>query len=217
MHKGLLIAFEGIDGSGLTTHSKLIVERLGQDGLRAVYTKEPTEGPIGRIIRSLLSINHSNHDIMALLFAADRLWHYRVDPSLPGGGIKGAIENGYLVVTDRYKYSSMAYQGSYLGIEWVDIVNIRAPEADILVYIDVPPEVSMRRIRLRGSEELYETRERLTLIKNTFENVLRLAESRGVKVLRVNAAGPDWEKNIEEVHEEIYKLLSQALNSLLRD
>jgi len=111
----------------------------------------------------------------------------------------------------------MAYQGSYLGIEWVDIVNIRAPEADILVYIDVPPEVSMRRIRLRGSEELYETRERLTLIKNTFENVLRLAESRGVKVLRVNAAGPDWEKNIEEVHEEIYKLLSQALNSLLRD
>ena len=101
MHwQGVLIALEGIDGSGLTTHSKLLVEALNELGYRAVYTKEPTHGPIGQVIREMLK-SRPDPRVLALLFAADRIWHLVEDPSLPGNGVLGALRQGYIVVTDR--------------------------------------------------------------------------------------------------------------------
>ncbi|MCE4627733.1 MAG: dTMP kinase [Desulfurococcales archaeon] len=212
---GALIAFEGVDASGLTTHSRRAVSMLSNAGLPSVYTKEPTTGPIGRVIREMLAWNHENHDLLALLFAADRVWHYRLDPGLPGGGIRGAIMEGYIVVSDRYKYSSMAYQGSYIGVDLVDKMNACAPEADIMVFIDLPVEIILRRLSTRGRRELYEEEQRIRRIKRTFESVIEIARNRGVRVLRVNTAPKNSEMSIEEASKIIVDNLLKELNSVL--
>lgn len=212
---GVLVAFEGVDASGLTTHSRRVVSILRGAGFRSVYTKEPTNGPVGRVIRELLSWNHENHDLLALLFAADRVWHYRLDPDLPGGGIRGALMAGYVVVSDRYKYSSMAYQGSYIGVDFVDRINACAPEADIMVFIDLPVEISLKRLSSRGRRELYEEEQRIKRIKRTFEDVISIAESRGVRVVRVNTAPGNREISVEEASKLVVERLLEELNNVL--
>ncbi len=213
VNRGILIAVEGLDGSGLTTHSRLLVLKLVSQGYRSVYTKEPTNGPIGNIIRQFLATG-SDHSTLALLFAADRLWHYTLDPALPGGGIKGALERGYIVVSDRYKYSSLAYQGTFAGYEWVKLINSRAPEADIIVYIDTSIEVNLSRLGLRSRRELYESRERLTMIKRTFEKVLEEAERQGSIVIRVQGSSEEGERPTDDVSRDIFDGVISAIRRL---
>ncbi len=203
--KGVLIVFEGIDGSGLTTHSKLLVERLKREGFKTGYTKEPTWGPVGRLIRELLLEPSLDHEVMALLYAADRLWHLRVGSCL-GRGVLEALGEGYVVVVDRYKYSSMAYQSLGTDVEWIGEVNRGAPEADVIVYIDIPVRLALERITARRLTSYYETYERLSRIKENFEKILENAEEKGVKIVRVSGADEEGKpRTIGEVHEEIYK------------
>ncbi len=211
--KGALIAVEGIDGSGLTTHSRLLSGALTLAGCPSVYTKEPTDGPIGQVIRSQLSSQSPDPILMALLFAADRAWHVKSDPGLPGRrGIEGAIELGYLVVTDRYKYSSIAYQGAAGAADsWLWEVNSFAREADIVVYIDVPVEVSLARLSARGRREAFERADFLIAVKRRFEEVLRAAEARGVIVTRVKGAEGTSERPAEEVSREIFRAVIERL------
>jgi len=172
----------------LTTHSRLLCEWLSSIRINTICTKEPTlNSPVANVIRSMLRDSNPRIDLIALLFAADRVWHLHVDPTMPGGGIVGALERGYTIVTDRYKYSSLAYQGAYLGIEWVDIINNKAIESDILIYIDVPVEVALKRIKARMSgREFYEDHDKLYRVKEAFDRVLSIAEERGVTVIRVS-------------------------------
>ncbi|MEM1873686.1 MAG: dTMP kinase [Acidilobaceae archaeon] len=214
--RGFLVALEGIDGSGLTTHSRLLAERLKSEGYRAVYTKEPTWGPIGSLIRELLYREESlDSDIMALLYAADRLWHLRVS-SCAGPGVLRLLEEGYIVVSDRYKYSSIAYQGSWSSIEWVEALNSRAPDADLVVYVDVPVEVALARIEARGARAFYEKREILEEVKRVLEATLARAEARGVRVARVRGVKQSGEpRSVSEVHEEIYSVTVDAIKRRL--
>jgi dTMP kinase len=215
--KGLLIAVEGLDGSGLTTHSKLLVEALNSRGYRSAYTKEPTEGPIGILIRRFLrgDIPDVRHDLLALLFAADRVWHYYSDPSLPGSaGIEGAISRGYIVVCDRYKYSSLAYQGSFAGLEWVESVNSRAPEADIIVYIDTDIEVNLGRLVERRRRELYENRRSLEKIKELFEAILERRREDGIEIVHVRGSEGGRPRPIDEVSSEILEKVLSSIESL---
>ncbi len=212
MEKGVLVAVEGIDGSGLTTHARLLVESLSSQGFRSVYTKEPTYGPVGQLIRKFLSLPNPDNRLLALLFAADRVWHYFEDPNLPGGGIGGALEQGYIVVTDRYKYSSIAYQGSFTSIDWVWSINSVVPEAFIIVYIDVDVDTAIKRITSRAKIEAYETRERLSIIKETFQRVLEIAKQNGVKIIHIKASEPE-ERTIESVSREILEKILSALEN----
>ncbi len=213
-NKGLLIAFEGIDGSGLTTHSKLLVRRLQESNYPSIYTKEPTTGPIGALIREFLKENDPENSLLALLFAADRVWHYYNDPSLPGRGIHGAISNGYIVVTDRYKYSSIAYQGAFTDIDWVWSINSHVPEASIIIYLDVDIDIALSRVSSRDKRETYETSERLLKIKNNFEKVLRKAEEKGTIVLRIRGSIEGRARDLEDVAEEIYDRVLDTLHEL---
>ncbi|MEM0340015.1 MAG: dTMP kinase [Acidilobaceae archaeon] len=210
------MAVEGIDGSGLTTHSKLLVERLKKEGFKAIYTKEPTWSPIGSLIRELLySDQPLDSDIMALLYAADRLWHLRVS-SCVGPGVLKLLEEGYLVISDRYKYSNVAYQGIKSGADWVELLNSRAPEADLVIYIDVPVSIALSRIKERPSRAYYETKERLEEIKKALESVLKKVEARGVKVIRVEGVSPTGSpRPIEEVHEEVYSKVVKHIRGRL--
>lgn len=206
--RGALIAFEGIDGSGTTTHSKLAAEALARGCYRVILGGEPTRGPIGGLIREYLA-RGAPHEMMALLFAADRIWNLKLNPEMPGGGVLGALREGYVVVLDRYKYSSLAYQGLFLGIDWVDVLNRAAPEADILVYLDVPVDIALERLSSRGRREAYEKRDVLLMVKEAYREVLRIAEERGVAVFRVDST-----RDIDAVAEEVASLILKALTSL---
>lgn len=216
MARGALIAFEGIDGSGLTTHSKLLVEWLNSQGYKSVWTKEPTDNsPFSSLLKSLLRKGNVNHFSLALLFAADRMWHLLEDPSLPGKGVMGALSNGYVVVTDRYKYSSMAYQGSFTGIDYVREINSRAPEADVLVYIDVPVDLALKRIEERGAiPDMYEKRDLLVTIKDSFKAIIARARGEGILVIEINPVEEGREMPIHLVQNQIRRRVAESLKAV---
>ncbi len=113
--KGAFICIEGLDGCGKTTQAKLLVEKL-QKSHNAVYTAEPSRGKIGTFIRNRILYGEKRPptDVEALLFAADRIEHVENE-------IKPALAQGQLVISDRYVYSSLAYQGSAgLSLEWIE-------------------------------------------------------------------------------------------------
>jgi len=185
--RGLFIVLEGPDGAGISTQTALLQAGLMQHGMKALATKEPTSRPIGSVIRQGLSHrlvyppNQSlGDDVMALLYAADRLDHLRAD-------IMPRLEAGTHVVCDRYRLSSYAYQGASLGQEWVRALNNRSIAPDVTFFIDVPPEVSQSRIEKRGNYvELYETDERLRPVYANYLRLIEQARSEGENIITVD-------------------------------
>lgn len=155
--KGNFIAFEGIDGSGKSTQIGLLAERLKKEGVCCYTTMEPTNAPVGSLVRQVMTgrIRMDNKAIAAL-FAADRLDHLLNEVD----GIASKIEEGTTVLTDRYYFSSYAYHSVDVPMEWV----IRANEQSALIlrptvnlFIDVDPDTALERIaRNRFHQELFE-------------------------------------------------------------
>jgi dTMP kinase len=140
--KGAFICIEGLDGCGKTTQAKLLVKRLRKSH-NAVYTAEPSRGKIGAFIRKncLYGEKRLSSVVEALLFAADRLEHVE-NEVLP------ALRQGRLVVSDRYVYSSLAYQGAAgLSLEWIEKINEHALRPDFAIFIDVDPKIVMQRLK----------------------------------------------------------------------
>jgi dTMP kinase len=167
--KNLFIAFEGIDGSGKSTQVKLLSERLKAEGHKVYTTCEPTDSPIGSIIRNIF--NHrleADHKTIAGLFVADRLDHLLNKTN----GVLKKMEEGYTVITDRYYFSSYAYHSVYMDMDWV--IKANAMSADLLrpdlnIYIDISPEISMERLNKgRNAIDLYETKDNLTNVYQTY-------------------------------------------------
>lgn len=164
--KNLFIALEGIDGSGKSTQTKLLTEQLTARGHKVYSTFEPTNNYIGKLIREILRGNaKADHRVIAGLFVADRLDHLLNEEY----GIVKKLDEGYTVIMDRYLFSSYAYQGAHMDIDWVIQANamsagILRPDANI--FIDVSPEVSMHRVHTnRESVELFETLDSLKLVR----------------------------------------------------
>jgi dTMP kinase len=144
--KGVFICIEGLDGCGKTTQAKLLVRRL-RKSCDAIYTAEPSGGNIGRFIKKhcLHADKRGSAVIEALLFAADRFDHVE-NTVLP------ALNKGRLVVSDRYVYSSLAYQGATgLDLEWIEKINERAVRPDLAIFIDVEPGTVVQRLKPRKS------------------------------------------------------------------
>jgi dTMP kinase len=140
--EGAFICIEGLDGCGKTTQAKLLVKRLLKSH-NAVYTAEPSRGKIGAFIRKscLYGEKRLSSVAEALLFAADRVEHVE-NEVLP------ALKQGRLVVSDRYVYSSLAYQGAaVLSLEWIEKINEHALRPDFAVFIDVDPKIVMQRLK----------------------------------------------------------------------
>jgi dTMP kinase len=156
--KGLFICIEGLDGSGKTTHAHRLVRNLQKRGFDAVYTTEPSRGELGTFIRGTILEGKKRvpRVVEALLFAVDRIEHFDKD-------VKPALKEGKIVVSDRCVYSSLAYQGAVgLNLEWIEEINRFALPPDLALYIDVPPEVVVKRIRRKKSVmERLETQQRV--------------------------------------------------------
>ena len=138
---GFLISIEGIDASGKTTQARLLAEKLASLGIDVLLSSEPTKGPIGTLIKELLrGEKRPSPVIEAVLFALDRFWHVEQV-------VRPALEEGKIVVLDRYYHSSLAYQGSAgLDMAWLRAINSFAPRPDLAIYIDVRPEEALKRI-----------------------------------------------------------------------
>ncbi|MBN1961945.1 MAG: dTMP kinase [Deltaproteobacteria bacterium] len=195
---GFLIALEGIDGSGTTTQARLLGEYL-KLRRKVVCTVEPSKGPIGILIRQALVDNKKLSDeSLALLFAADRLDHIERE-------IEPALKEGNIVITDRYLLSSLAYQSSYLPIDWVLSINSRARKPDASILLRVSAETAARRRETRGGhKERFDDIERQGQIAQAYEQTLKLANV-GL-TYAINA-----ENDVETVHNELKQLLDKIL------
>jgi dTMP kinase len=167
--KNLFIALEGIDGSGKSTQTKLLAEQLTRQGHKVYTTFEPTDSAIGSILRNILKgETKADYRTIAGLFVADRLDHLLNDVN----GIVKKLDEGFTVITDRYYFSSYAYQGAHVNMDWVIQANSMSAEIlrpDVNIFIDVSPQVSMQRINSnRNNVELYETLENLQLIRTKY-------------------------------------------------
>lgn len=151
-----LIVIEGLDGAGTTTQVRRLVEHLGAHGTPAHGTREPSDGPVGRLIREMLTGGHAiegeklSQGTFGLLFAADRLDHLQRE-------VEPKLRAGVTVVSDRWYHSSLAYQGTGADRDWIALLNARARKPDITLFLKVRPEVAAkRRAAARRTEELFE-------------------------------------------------------------
>lgn len=181
---GMLIAFEGIDGTGKSTQVRKLAEALERRGHEVVVTREPTDGPFGRRIRELYkSRDGISKEEELELFMADRRQHV-VEVVEP------ALQTGKIVITDRYYFSTAAYQGA-AGLDPDDILRRNreiAPQPDLVMLLVISPELGIERIRVSRGEELnaFEQESALKKVAAIFERlkepfIERLDGSRGVE------------------------------------
>lgn len=214
MIEGNFIVLEGVDGAGTTTHTRILQEALAKRGLPVHATREPSDGPVGVLIRQILTgrcvvpgIHGSrppSWTTMALLFAADRVDHIEAE-------IVPNMMDGVTIISDRYDYSSVAYQSISSGeeevIAWVKTLNDHARRPDLTIVLDIPPEVAERRRIDRGrGRELYDDEEmqkRLATFYDTIEehfpndNVVHVDADRPIE-----AVAADVMKAVRELRRE---------------
>jgi dTMP kinase len=193
--KGFFICIEGLDKSGKTTQSTNLVDGLCRRGYDAIYTSEPSDGEIGKFIRRYILQRKSRVDVMveALLFAADRAEHTeRV--------IKPNLREGRVVVSDRYLYSSLAYQGAAgASLSWIREINKAAVKPDLAIYLDVPVDEILR--RCEGRKSVMEHRETQEKVREIYLSLVREGE-----LLLV-----DGNKPVEEAAREIMRIVLKKL------
>jgi dTMP kinase len=200
MEKGKFIVFEGIDGSGKSTHIRLLCEKLKAEGRRVYITAEPTSSVSGGLLRDALSgVSERSPAELAALFLLDRINH-NVNPA---NGINKLTEEGYDVICDRYYYSSLAYQGSETDAAWVRDINLNCPEIrkpDVCIFLDLDAKTAMKRLGSdRAVTEIYEKESKLDKIRTTYLELFDALKGRdNIKIVNANA-------EIDKVADEIYR------------
>lgn len=207
MNNQKFIVFEGIDGAGKTTQINLLCEALEKRGLRCKITAEPTDMPSGKEIRAALSGKTQKTALeMAEMFACDRAIHN----THPEEGINRALADGITVISDRYYYSSLAYQGAALGYDTVAALNLDNPDIrtpDLCVFLDLTPEKSLERIGKRGeATEIYENFDYLTRTRAMFFDVFDRLRARGENIAVIDAYG-----SVSEVSERVLEAVLAIL------
>ena len=205
MKKGLFIVFEGIDGAGKSTQVELLAKNLRECGREVALSAEPTSLESGRAIRRALSGEEEKTECqMAAMFVLDRIAH-NTDAEI---GIGAINDRGIDVISDRYYYSSLAYQGTTTDYNWVKTMNIGCPEIrrpDLCINLDLTPEKSLERIsRGRESVEIYENLEKLTSVRRAFMAVIEDLRADGESIYVVDAnRAPDV------IAEEIFSIVKK--------
>ncbi|MFX1312298.1 MAG: dTMP kinase [Promethearchaeota archaeon] len=151
--KSLFIALEGIDGSGTSTHSHLLKGFLESKGLKVYLTMEPSNSDIGKLVRKYLKNKEVPPTTDALLFAADRDLHFNNE-------IKKKLEDGYIVISDRYLESSIVYQSvqsDKMSVDWIKEINKFIQIPDITIILDIEPKIALARKDNKDLEKFEDT------------------------------------------------------------
>jgi dTMP kinase len=195
MNKGFIIAFEGIDGSGKTTHSRLLAEWLVEQGREVLVEHEPTQGPWGKKLRESGSTGRLSPEKELEYFIEDRKQHVK-EVILP------AILEGKDVVLDRYYFSNMAYQGTR-GLDPNAIRRTNeefAPRPDLLVILDIEVDEALHRIGARGDvANEFEKKENLELCRSIF---LDLGKEDFVEIIPTDTTPDEVESRIRKTVKE---------------
>ena len=194
--KAAFICIEGLDGCGKTTQAKLLAKKLTKSH-NAFYTAEPSRGNIGTFIRKrcLYGEKRLSTVVEALLFAADRFEHVENE-------IRPALSEGRLVISDRYVYSSLAYQGAAgLSLEWIETLNEHALKPDLAVFIDVDLETVMN--RLKSKRSVMENMETLQKVRDVYLKFVEKGD-----LVRI-----DGNRTKAEVAEALYALVLKFLET----
>ena len=195
--RGKFVSIEGIDKCGKSTHAKLLAEWLRSRGHEVVITDEPTDSAVGKMIKQILGGElRVPIEIEALLFAADRVQHVV-------NIINPALQDGKVVISERYIHSSLAYQSARgLSMSWIKKINKYATKPDLTILIDVPTKVAFS--RARPSRRLDEFEKDMALQERVRRNYLRIARQEGLKIV-------DGSRPRDEVQADLRKLVSALL------
>ena len=212
MQHGKFIVLEGLDGAGTTTQLERLAGKIRALGLPVLTTREPSDGPLGHLLRQALSgrlmlpagRGPLSPETLALMFAADRMDHLSAQ-------VRPALDAGTVVLCDRYVLSSLAYQGASVPMEWVNELNREALAPDLTLFIEVDAETAAKRRQLRGAPaELYEEDELQRRIAAQYRKAIRLREG-GEKIVRVSGV-----EGIEAVTDACWTHLETLLQKLAK-
>lgn len=201
--RGYFIVFEGIDGSGSSTQADLLHQYFLSQNQKSVLSPEPSNGKIGKLLREFLASPPSflSDDLfeqqMAYLFTADRHFHLynNID------GVKKLVEQNINVITTRYYFSSLAYNGkTESDFHFVTNLNQNFPPPDLLIYLDIPVDVALSRIGNRPFKEVYENKQKLTLVRQNFEKIINEYK---YSYLKIDAC-----QTQTEIHQQIIDFLT---------
>jgi dTMP kinase len=207
MKRGLFIVFEGLDGSGTSTQATLLRNRLLSEEQSAVLTSEPSDGPIGNMIRQAMkerikfsSDTQAFDKQMAYLFAADRFDHLHNDID----GIIKLNSAGTHVSCTRYFFSSFAYHcNDDQSLDFVKNLNREFPQPDLVVFLKNSVERSIQRMANRSHKDVYENEKKLTLVSKNYDRIF--SEYEGEKIIL------DAHEKVEVLHEKIYLKFQELL------
>lgn len=197
--RGRFIVFEGIDGSGKSTQAKRLATRLEAAGHQVHLTFEPTNRPIGKLLRDILTGKlKADERAISALFLADRLDHITAEAD----GLLSRLAAGQTVICDRYYFSSLAYNSLKVSMDWV--ITAHAPvfellRPDLVFFLDLPIAESLRRIHAnREGVEHYEKEETLVQVRANYQEAFdRLGDQENIQVINAQAS-------IEEIAAEIW-------------
>lgn len=183
------IVFEGLDGSGKSTQAALLSQNLSKLGVQNVLSSEPTSGAVGTFLRSVLSgATKLDSKTIAFLFAADRAEHLYGQ-----AGVMEQLNSGAVAISDRYLFSSCAYQAISCGRELPKAINATFPLPAALVYLDIDPNEGLRRVSRRdiaknNEHEIYEHIDMQKKVALEYKNLVAECESLcDMRVLSVDA------------------------------
>ena len=198
-HKAFFIVLDGGDGAGTSTHGQLLAGFLEHKGFKVHLTQEPSRSEIGKILRKFLKDKEIPPTTDALLFAADRDLHYHNE-------IKKKLDEGYIVISDRYIESSIIYQSvqsDNISVEWIKQLNKFVGQPDLTIILDVDSEIAIAR---KNEQEL-----------EKFENILFLEKVRNLYLARAKQENyhiVSSDDIIEFVQEKIQKIVLDKLRNL---
>lgn len=198
--RGCFLVLEGIDGSGTTTQAQRLKMFLEAQGHRAHITRQPSDGPIGKMIRGLLEKKEGqsvNWEMLALLFAADRLRHWQEE-------VAPLLAEGVFVISDRYFLSSMVYQGQDCPEEWVREINRYAAIPDLTILVAIDAQRAYERVQSRGGTvEIYDELEKQKSLAQRYDRLGR----------QENVTFVEGDQSVDDVAQHIHQAVQPLLES----
>ena len=193
----VLVNLEGIDGCGKSTQSKLLQEKLEEEGEKVIILKEPTKRPHGQKLWDVLHGKRkaTNEEILEL-FVLDRIQHVEEK-------IQPALDDGTVILMDRYYYSSMAYQvAGGIDVEEIREKHAFAPKPDIVLIFDLPVSIALERVKGHSDADEFEKEEHLEKVRVAY---LDLENDPLVRIV-------DATRTPEGIFGDVWKLVSEVRN-----